>query len=76
MSLPGQVVVEDELKSNGKSLLSDNGTLTTRTSGYTSGIMQDSDADSFQRGRNIVRENHEENERSLSDHSSSGTDNK
>lgn len=50
MSLPGQVYTDDDFKSNGKSLQSDNETLTTRTSGYTSGVVQDSDGDSSQQG--------------------------
>ena len=48
LSLPGQVSTDDDIKghSNGKSLQSDTETITTRTSGYTSGIVQDSDIDS------------------------------
>ena len=47
MSLPGQAFTEDEFKPSGKLLQADSETLTTRTSGYTSGNVQDSDADSF-----------------------------
>lgn len=47
LSLPGQVSTDDDVKGygNGKSLQSDTETITTRTSGYTSGIMQDMDSD-------------------------------
>eukprot|EP00794_Sanderia_malayensis_P007985 gene7985-8842_t len=51
ISLPGQVATDEDLKQhqqqqNGKS---DTDTITTRTSGYTSGIVHDSDSDSFKR---------------------------
>ena len=73
MSLPGQVFGEDELKPMGKSFQSDNETLTTRTSGYTSGIVQDSDVDSFRHARSPRRmiTDADNNERSSSRQSSS-----
>ena len=49
LSLPGQAFPEDEFKPMEKPPQFDNETLTTRTSGYTSGNVQDSDADSFNR---------------------------
>ena len=58
MSLPGQVFAEEDYNghSNGKSLNSDNDTITTRTSGYTSGIVQDSDADSLRHFKELKKQ--------------------
>jgi len=66
MSLPGQAFTEDEFKPSGKLLQADSETLTTRTSGYTSGNVQDSDADSFHHSPRHVLEDTESNNRSSS----------
>ena len=66
MSLPGQAFAEDEFKPIAKSLQSDNETLTTRTSGYTSGNVQDSDADSYNQSPRHVSGEAENNVRSSS----------
>ena len=63
MSLPGQAFAEDEFKPMGKSLQSDNETLTTRTSGYTSGNVQDSDGDSYNQSPRHVLGDAESNNR-------------